>query len=189
MRTTYLAFAAAATALVSVPLQAGVRVSSGEVKEKLVVLRVSEYKYVTASAPGLLDLSGTKIGSKQRFTLIDLNGRNFEDGDDVRIRYTPNKEGKPDPSKASYWREGKEGVTRAHEDGVFTIKRVGTRYAFRAPSGKFVTGTEVGGALAVSAKQDDALLMEVIDLSPDGQPITPAPAKEPPTAPGNSAGE
>jgi len=189
MRTTYLAFAVAATALVPVQLTAGVRVSSGEVKEKQVALRASDGRYVTANPPGLIDLSGTKIGSKQRFTIIDLNGSDLLDGDEIRIRYTPNKDGKPDLSKASYWREGKEGVTRAHQDGVFTIRRVGTKYAFQAPSGKFLTATEVGGALAVSAKQEDALVVELIDLSPSGQSVTPAPEKERTSAPENPGGE
>ena len=200
MKTRYLAFTAAATILAAAQLRAGVRVSSGEVKERFVALRVSEAKYVTASAPGLIDFSGTKVGSKQRFTIIDLNGSDLLDGDEIRIRYTPNKDGKPDPSKASYWREGREGVTRAHEDGIFSIKKVGARYAFRAPSGKFVTTNEVGGALAVSARQEDALLVDLIDLSPDGtpiappqppagQPATPAPEKPPAPPPENHGPE
>jgi len=189
MRTTYLAFVVAAMTLAAVQLRAGVRVSSGEVKEKLVVLRVSDSKYVTASAPGLIDLSGTKVGSKQRFTIIDLNGGDLADGDEVRIRYTPNKDGKPDPSKASYWRESKEGVTRGHQDGVFIIKRVGTKYAFQAPSGKYVTANEVGGSLAVSAKQEDALMVELIDLSPEGKTVEAASEKAPATAAEKTGGE
>jgi hypothetical protein len=184
MRTRYLVFTVAATILAGTQLRAGVRVSTGEVKERYVALRVSEAKYVTAGAPGLIDFSGTKIGSKQRFTIIDLNGGDLLDGDEIRIRYTPNKEGKPDPSKASYWREGREGVTRAHEDGVFSLKKVGAKYAIRAPSGKFVTANETGGALAVSARQEEALLVELIELSPDGSPLPPPqPAAQPPAAP------
>ena len=153
-------------ALAVVQVQAGVHVSSGEVKEVQVALQVSDGQYVTADPPGLLALSYTKkVGSKQRFTIIDLNGGKLADGDEVRIRYTPNKNGKPDPSKESYWREGKEGITRAHQDGTFTIKKMGNRYAFRGPSGKFVTPNEVNGALAVSSKVEEALVVDVIDLS------------------------
>ena len=184
MKTASLAITFTALALAAARVQAGVKVSSGEVKEILVSLQVSDGRYVTANPPGLIDLSGTRVGSKQKFTIIDLNGGELADGDEIRIRYTPNKDGKPDASKASYWREGREGVTRSHQDGVFTIKRVGTRYAFRAPSGKFVTATEVGGALAVSPKLEEALVVELADLSSTPATATPPkPAAQPPAAP------
>jgi hypothetical protein len=179
MKTASLAFTVTAMALAAVQVQGGVKVSSGEVKEIQVTLRVADGRYVTANPPGLIDLSGIKVGSKQKFTIIDLNGGNLADGDEVRIRYTPNKDGKPDPSKASYWREGREGVTRAHQDGTFTIKRVGTRFAFLGPSGKYVTANEVNGALAVSSKLEDALVVEITDLSPTASAAPPAkPAAE-----------
>ena len=150
--------------LTAAQLRAGVQVSSVEVKEKLVVLKVSDNKYVTANSPSYaLDLTGTKIGSKQRFTIIDLNGGDLVDGDEVKIRYTPNVGGKPDPSKASYWREVSEGVKRGPEAATFKLKKVGTKYVLQTSNGKFVGSPIEGGFLAVTDKQEDALLVEIVD--------------------------
>ena len=170
--------------LEAVELRAAVRVSPAEPTEKVVALVTSDKKYVTASSsPGnSLDLSGLKIGSKQTFTIIDLNGADLADGDQVQIRYTPNTGGKPDPSKSSYWREVNEGVKRGKDGDVFKVKRMDTRYAFQAPSGKFVGGPAADGVLAVTDKQEGALFVELVDLS-QGIPKKPKePATEAPAA-------
>ncbi len=184
MRKTHLAFVTAAIAmLAAVQLRAGVRVSSSQPTEKAVALLTADKRYVTASPEGALDLSGGKIGSKQTFTIIDLNGEDLADGDEVKIRYTPNSGGKPDPSKSTYWREVKEGVKRGKEGDVFKVKRVDTKYAILAPSGKFVGGPVPDGLLAVMDKQEGALLVELVDLS-QGIPKKPKqPAAEAPAAP------
>src|SRR2546427_12136782 len=106
MKVVHLAIIPATVAILAgVQIQAGVRVSSEEQKERRVAFQVSEKKFVTANPGNSLDLTGAKIGSKQTFTLIDFNGGEIESGDDVRICYIPNSGGVPDPSKASYWRE------------------------------------------------------------------------------------
>jgi hypothetical protein len=188
MKRTHLIFITVTMAmLVTFEVRAGVQVSSVEPTEKVVALLSPDKRYVTASPPSSLDLSGVKIGSKQTFTIIDLNGEELADGDEVQIRYTPNSGGKPDPSKSSYWREVKEGVKRGKDGDMFKVKRVDTKYAFQAPSGKFVGGTSSEGLLAVTEKQEGALLVELVDLSQGipkkpkksatGAPAAPAPEK------------
>ncbi len=185
MKGTSLTLAVGLTLLVAVQLRAGVRVSpspdrptpetatptrpapdrSTQSKERLVAFRVSENEYVTAVPSGCLDLSGAKVGSKQRFMLIDLNGGELVDGDQVRVEYVPNTESRPNPSKASYWRVDEEGIRRGHEGDAFRIKRVGTKYVFQTLGGKFVTRPVVAGSLGLSDKQEGALLLEFVDLS------------------------
>lgn len=150
-------------------LRAGVRVVDAPAKEKLVAFRTGDKSFITAN-PGLsLDLSGMKVGSKQTFTLIDINGNELEDGDEVRIRYTPNTAGKPDPSKASYWVEVTGGVKRGHEGDAFKIKLVEKKYALQTQSGKFVGKTTGQGVLGISDSQEGALLWEIVDVSAEHQ--------------------
>ena len=185
MKTTCFAFiTAAAVVLVAGPLRAGVAVGSSQEKEKLVAFQVLENQYITANTGGALDLSGSKIGSKQTFTLIDINGGELEDGDKVKVRYTPNAGGKPDPSKASYWAEVKEGIRRIHDSDVYSVKRVGTKYTFQTTNGKFIAGSVVGGALGLTDKQENALLVELVDLSAGRPKVSKQPKMEPaaPTA-------
>src|ERR1041384_7249337 len=118
MKATHLAIISAAAAiLATVQLQAGVRVSSEEQKERRVAFQVAEKKFVTANPGNSLDLTGAKIGSKQTFTLIDFNGGELESGDEARLSHIPNSGGVPDPSKASYWREAPAGGKRGEEGG------------------------------------------------------------------------
>ena len=170
------------TILAAFQLQAAVKVTDAENKEtpvtenkekpaadnpaRTVALRLVDGNFVTASPSGTLDLTGKKIGSKQTFAIIDVNGGELADGDEVKIRYTPNKDGVSDPSKASYWQEGKGGIVRKREGGVFKMKKVDTKYAFQTPGGKFVTGTVTDGALGLSDKQESALLVELVDVQP-----------------------
>ena len=102
-----------------------------------VALRVSETQYVTTGSNGIVYLGGEKIGSKQMFALIDLSGGNIGDGDDVKIQYCPGRG--TDLSKANYWVERPEGIKRVKEGDVFKIKKVGAKYAFLTPTGKFVS--------------------------------------------------
>src|ERR1035437_5094870 len=169
--------------LVAVPLKAGVHVTvAPEPVEKPVAFRTAENKYVTTVTGGFLTLGGEKIGSKQIFTIIDLNGTAPADGDSVKIRYAPGGLS-GDKVKSSYWRETAEGIKRGPEGSVFKIKLVDTKYAFQAPSGKFMTGAAPESIFSVSDKQADALLLELVDLS-GGVPKTPKrPAAQAPAAP------
>ncbi|HUJ70787.1 MAG TPA: hypothetical protein VLZ30_00990, partial [Verrucomicrobiae bacterium] len=132
-------------------------------------------KYVTANRLGTIDLSGEKIGSKQKFTIIDLHGGTFEDGAEVKIRYTPHTGG-TEPPKSSYWGEVEAGIKRNSSGDTFKIKKVGTKCAFLTLGGKYVGGPVTGGALGLSDKQEAALLVELVDLS-SGVPKSPKKSK------------
>ena len=173
MNTTHRTFIIA-TAAILVVVQPGF----AQEKEKRVAFRTAEGKYLTADTGNALTLSGTKIDSKQTFTLIDLNGGDLADKDEVRVRYTPNSGGKPDPSKASYWKEISEGIKRAREGDVFKVKLVESKYAFVAPSGKFVGQPLEGGVLGVTTNVGGALTLELVDVLPKTN-SAPKSAKQP----------
>jgi hypothetical protein len=159
-------------------------VPSSEGTEKLVVFATADGKYLTANAGGVVDLSGAKVGSKQKFTIIDLNGGDLADGDSVKIRYTPNTSGVPDPSKASYWRVKGSGIKRGKEAGIFKLNKIDGKFALMAADGKFVTGTLAEGTLSLSDKQDAALMIEVLEVPASGKfPKKPAAKKPPVTEP------
>jgi hypothetical protein len=209
MRTIAILVGVVATMAAST-LHAGVSVNMNEPTEKAVAFRVLDDKYISTAPSNSLDCTGTKIGSKEKFTIVDLNGGDLTDGHQVRIRYTPN-----DPTKSSYWREIKEGVKRGKDGDTFTIKRVDTKCALQTVSGKFVAAPVAGGLLGVVEKQDGAMLMELVDLSsvvpgtkvPKNLPTlaivassgsksdalppstTVAPAPEPPTNPAPATGQ
>ncbi len=76
--------------LAAVPLRAGVKITAApEPVEKPVALRTADGKFITTVTGGYLMIGGEKIGSKQTFTILDLNGTDLVDGDPVKIRYTP----------------------------------------------------------------------------------------------------
>ena len=168
MKTQLLNATIAATVLFAGQLNAGVRVSDTPAApevEKSVAFRTPDNSYITSNPGHSLDLSGKKIGSKQKFWLIDINGNKLEDGDEVKIRYTPNTDGKPDPSKASYWVEVKGGVKRGKDGDAFKIKVAENKYKLQAPSGNFVHGAAAQGVLSVTNATEDALQLEIIDIS------------------------
>jgi hypothetical protein len=191
MKKATLAFTAALGILVAVPLQAGVKVTTApEPLEKSVAFRTADNKYIMTVTGGFLTVGGEKIGSKQTFTIVDLNGTDLLDGDPVKVRYTPGGL-KGDKAKSNYWMETPDGIKRNSEGSVFKIKVVDTKYAFQTSSGKFMTGVEKEGMFSLSDKQGDALLLQLVDLS-SGIPKTPkqskaeapaTPAPEKPAAP------
>jgi len=168
MKTRHLAFVtitAAAALLAAVPLRAAVSVTTAAPpKEMPVSFRTAEGKFVTATSNGTLGVAGDKIGSKQKFTIIDLHGGTFEDGAEVKIRYTPHTGG-TEPPKSSYWGEVEVGIKRNSSGDTFKIKKVGDKYAFLTLGGKFVGGPVKEGALGLSDKQEGAMLVQFVDLS------------------------
>ena len=160
----YLLIAFAVSA--AVQLRAGIKVGAKEVKEWVVAFRSPKNWFVSTRSPGnQLFVGGMKIGSQQTFTLIDLNGEDIVDGDEIKIRYTPNKDGVPDPSKSSYWVEIKDGIKRGKEGDVFKLKKVDSKFAIQAPSGNFMTATSVEGVLAVTNNLDGAVMLDILDIS------------------------
>jgi hypothetical protein len=181
MNKTPFAVTIFATILAAIPLHAGVKINTepsgassqttatatapaaGPV-EKKVAFVTAEKKYLTANTGGALDLSGVKVGSKQTFTIVDQNGGSLADGDEVKIRYTPNSGGVPDPSKATYWHEGAGGIKRSKQGDTFKLKVIDSKYAFQTLAGKFVSATVTEGALGLADKPEGALVVEVVEL-------------------------
>ncbi len=165
------------------PSRAGVKVTTAaEPVEKAVAFKVAEAKYVSTVTGGLLNLSGDKIGSRQVFTIIDLNGGDLADGDTVKIRYTPHSGLPADQIKSTYWVETTDGIKRNSEGSVFKIKLVDAKYAFQAPSGKFVTGVVTANELGLSDKQANAVLLELVDLSSGVPKVHKQPAAQTPAS-------
>jgi hypothetical protein len=185
MNNLQLTFLIAAIGIVaSSPLPAAVKVAGSEPSEKLVAMLTADKKYLTANTGGTIDLSGTKVGSKQKFTLIDLNGGTLDDGDQVKIRYTPNVGGVPDPAKANYWHESPTGIKRSgKQSDVFKLKLMDGKYAFQTLAGKFL-GKPVNGALSLADKAEDALVVEIVDVAgaASASQATEAPPAETPPA-------
>jgi hypothetical protein len=154
-------------------LHAGVSVNTNQPTEKLVAFRVLTNKYITTQLGGFLDCSGMKIGSKQKFTLIDISGGALTDGHEVRIRYTPNLNGRPDPSKTSYWREVEDGIKRGPDGDAFKIRRVDSKCALETVSGSFVARPLTNRWLSITNKLDGAMLLELVDLSSVSGPNIP----------------
>jgi hypothetical protein len=138
-----------------------------------------------------------KIGSKETFTIVDVAGHNLLDGDEVRVCYTPHP--KPgEAAKPSYWVENNAGVKRGRNGDVFKLKRVDTKFALVTPTGKFVAPPTSESALGVSANQDGALLVDIVDaksgasvIKPTDQPTAASPsaptsAPTPPSTPENT---
>jgi hypothetical protein len=72
--------------------------------------------------------------------------------------------------------ERPDGILREKEGDVFKIKKVGTKYAFQTPTGRFVSETVGEGFLRTSDKKESALLVELVDLS-SGIPKSPKKSK------------
>jgi len=184
MKTThYTSIVIAALAASAVRLPAAVNVNTAEPIETVVTFRVAANKYISTTPSNSLSLVGGKISSKETFTIIDITGGNLQDGDGVRVRYTPHA--KPgEVAKPSYWVENSAGVRRGRDGDVFKLKRVDAKFALVTPTGKFVAPPTSPIALGVSAKQDDALLVEIIDVKSGASVIKPPdqPAAAPTTA-------
>ncbi|MEA3186893.1 MAG: hypothetical protein QOD99_723 [Chthoniobacter sp.] len=148
--------------------------------EKSVAFVTPEKKYITAATGSLLDLSGAKIASKQTFTLVDLNGGDLADGDDVQVRYTPTPKPGEQP-KPNFWREAKGELKRGGEAGTFKLKKVEKTFSFQTPAGKFVAApASEGGPLTVADTADKALQVEIVDAPAAAAPkssASPAAAK------------
>jgi hypothetical protein len=193
MKKASLVLIAVAAGLLAAPSsRAGVKVTTAaEPIEKTVAFKTADNKYVSTVTGGFLSMNGDKIGSKQIFTIIDLNGGDLADGDSVKIRYTPHSSATTDQAKSTYWVETAEGIKRNSDGSTFKIKLVEAKYTFQAPSGKFVTGVvTAANELGLSDKQADAVHLELVDLSSGAPkshkqpaPQTPAPsASEKPAA-------
>ncbi len=189
MKTTHctsILIAALALMTATVPLRAGVKVNTAEPIETMVAFRVTGNNYITAVPGNYLTLTNGKLGNKQKFTIIDITGGDLQDGDEVRVRYAPHGGKDADTTKSTYWLENSDGVGRGKDGDVFKLKRVDTKFALVTPTGKFVAPPKNDTALGVSAKQDGALLMEILDAKTGASVIPPAADSTASTSPSTS---
>jgi hypothetical protein len=171
-RCTSIVISALALVIVAVQLQAGVKVETAEPIETVVAFRIAANKYICTSPSNALQIAVGKIGSKETFTIVDVTGGNLQDGDEVRVRYTSHPKA-GDVPKPSYWVENNAGIKRGHDGDVFKLKKVDTKFALVTPTGKFVAPPVSENALGVSAKQDGALFVEIIDVKSGASVIKP----------------
>src|SRR5215218_1679237 len=99
------------------------QLSMGQEVEKEVAFKTADGKYISAAPNSALDLGGTKIGSRQAFMLVDVNGGELADGDTVRITQTGGIEG--GGMKVKGWKVSGEELKRGEKPAAFTMKKSG----------------------------------------------------------------
>jgi rhamnogalacturonan acetylesterase len=165
MKPSHLAITMAAMTLL-----AGTSGFAADKTEKNVALRVmANNRYVTSVPQGRLDTSGKQITSRQTFVLVDLNGGEIAEGDDVLIKWAPSG------TRPTYLREGEGNVQRSGNkpDAACTFKiKLKEKSNKDAPqsvvlqtaSGKFVSVPSAGAAPATTETQDNAATLEIVDV-------------------------
>jgi hypothetical protein len=129
--------------------------------------------YVTVRPSGGLDVSATTITEKQTFTLTDLNGGEVENGDQIRIKYTPGSvmaDGTvldPGKVKPSYWYETngvvKRLATAPTSACIFkVVLRPDKTILLQAESGKFVADASSTDELKLVEKQEEAQSLQLV---------------------------
>jgi len=136
-------------------------------------------RYVTMIPHGGLNGSSTTVGERQIFTIMDTNGGELSDGDDVLIKYVT-----PDEKETSYWQEKGEVISRdrkAVDSAHFKVKKTDAGISLRTASGKFVAIKGKTDPLGVTDAADKAAVFEVVEnpaMTP--QKESKEPAKEEP---------
>ena len=131
--------------------------------EKTVALRnnaESPARYATAVPKGGLNVQGTEVGNRQVFILVDVNGGDLADGDDVQIKYS-------DGQDSTYWNEGGEKISRVRggteKSTHFTVKKTDAGISLKAASGKFVTAPSKTDAPTLTDAAESAIVFEVVE--------------------------
>lgn len=138
-----------------------------EPAEKKVALRNTAGKparYATLLAKGGLNISSTEIGGRQVFVLVDTNGGDLADGDDVQIKYS-------EADKPNYWYETADGkvgrVGRpSGKSGHFKIKKTDAGISLQTASGKFVRAESRDNHLVAAEEAEKAVVFEVVENPP-----------------------
>ena len=170
------------TLTLAVPLLLGAN-AFADPTEKQVAFGVGT-RYVSTVAQGGLDTNGKQIGNNQTFTLIDINGGELADGDEVRIRWAPAN------TRATHWQETESFVNRTgnkpDDACTFRVKFADPKIKdgeilLQTASGKFV-GSGKNSRLVPGAAQDGALMMkmEEVEQGENTQSIAPPTAATPP---------
>ena len=136
------------------------QLSLGQEVEKEVAFKTADGKYISAALNSALDLGGTKIGSRQAFMLVDVNGGELADGDTVRITQTAGVEG--GGTKIKGWKLSGGELKRGENPADFTVKKSGEMWTFQMKGGKFVglTPTAVLGPVDTA---EAALQVQIVD--------------------------
>ncbi len=137
--------------------------SFAQESEKVVRLRTAEGNCVVIGGGGKTILGGpSRNSSRELFTIIDANGGELADGDEVKIRYTAGTKADGESSKPSFWQVEGANFARRGKASSFKIKKVNDRYAFQTADGKFVGVASGGKDLAIVDTQDAALKVELV---------------------------
>ncbi len=150
--------------------------------EKAVALRDTADKsplYARTTPGGGVSFSIRVITERSVFTLIDLNGGDLAEGDEVQIKYTS-----ADGGALSYWTE-KEGIVRRDSHASnFKVKKSDKGISLQAPTGMFLSAEKQSDHIALTDSPEKALVMEIID-NPTVETIQPK-ATESPAQSGNT---
>lgn len=116
---------------------------------------VADDHYVTSVPNVGLNLNGTSIGKYQTFTILDLNGGEIADGDEIRIK-----------AGEKFWCETPEKIERvdkAGQPGNFFVKKTDAGIILETFSGKFVTSPSLSEPLTATDSKESALVFEIIE--------------------------
>ena len=135
--------------------------------EKNVALKNADGQFVIISAGGGLTYVAKDGGQKSTFTLTDLNGATLDDGDEIRLKYTPEPSPDAGKNKPSYWAEKEGAVTRwptqQPEGSTFKLKSKDGKFLIQGASGKSIKKSAVGLPLGTTDSAEEAAVFEVIE--------------------------
>ncbi|MEA3189335.1 MAG: hypothetical protein QOD99_3165 [Chthoniobacter sp.] len=158
-----------------------------QTSEKQVALRwAADMRYVTAFRGNKMNVTASKIGPDQLLTLIDANGGDLADGDDVQIKYV-----RPDGNITYCWENGDafartpKGTDPATH---FKIKKTEKGISLQTASGKFIAVPPGTKDLAYADDAAKAVVLEVIE-NPTVESSEPKPAVSATAPAGGKAAE
>jgi hypothetical protein len=136
-----------------------------QTQEKRVAFRVNAerpVRYLTADRGNRMRITGSEIGPNQEFTLIDTNGGDLADGDDVQIKHVT-----ADGKITTYCWEHGDTFSRTPKSADpathFKIKKTTQGISLQTVSGKFVAVPPTTKDLAYTDDAPKAVVFEVIE--------------------------
>ena len=136
----------------------------GQISEKTVALKVSAEKparYLSITKSGGLSIESSKISSLQVFVLIDTNGGELADGDDVQIKHV-GKNGKF--FKYLFESEGTVSRTSKSDQSThFKVKKSGAGISLKTAGGKYLSANSITDPLAFTDSAEKALVFEIVE--------------------------
>ena len=110
-------------------------------------------------ANGGLDASSKEIGTKQVFTMIDLNGGTLSSGDSVKLVFGESQM-REDAGAKKIHRVPVRGAKE--EECVFKLLVTGKNVLLQTPSGKFIAAATDGKSLEITDKKDETSLLTAV---------------------------